>query len=965
MRHVFLVLFAVLLGGWVHGLAVPVNTWLDLPEGAGGYQTSMDMASDGTAVVRCDVFGAYILNTTLGNAAVWQNVVNSISLPAAYWNGGTGTNNGGTYITNIGVYEIRFAPSNSNIIYMEYGGYLWASSNKGASWNGPYSLVGGGAAGSAANGYGANDSYRLMSQKIAVDPNNAYLVIVGTPTSGIFSVNFAGDLTTAPTVTKITALPTPGAGGYEGIAFDPASGTTGGNTNTIYVVPYGDGLYVSIDAGTTWGQATAGGASIAHYGKVYGGVYYVSDESGHLYSYTGGASGSWATIITGVGSAGGYQIAFDFDPFVANRMVAISNCRLNVSIDAGTTWSGWTTNCSMTATDIPWQAELSNAMQTTAMFFDLNTQNKLWASGSNDHWHITISTINTGVSPAWISQGVGIEELVSLQVVVPPGGGPLLTQWDRALFQQSYPYKSFPATQAMAPSPQAYLDVNAGWAIDYASSNSSFVVIVASGTYAEVGDCTSFNCIFDSYSTNGGASWTLWPTRPANYPQIANSGSIAVSTTTNWVYWPAQNNSYAPQPWYTTDGASTWSLVSLANPALGATTGTGLSSPTTTGAPISGSATMTVGSCSKAVAGESIYDNTVGATLGQIISCSSTTLTLNQNAPSESYGATDALYFFGVPDIQNTAATASWTTSNNTISVAACTNIFAGELVFDSTLASGNTSQPKEIGTVSSCSATTLTLTGNASASSSGSTDSLWFSAWGEGGNNPSNAGYVLAADRVNTGTFYLCFCTGTLASYTGIYVTTNGGASWTFAANITLGSTSNSLQATPGEAGDLWFCTGPNNGATHHPASSGVTLYHSANSGSTWSDPSSGHVQECLALGFGAPKTSGYPTVYAAAWCASSACSGTCGATYCFGIYRSADEGITWSQVCDAVCSQYPLNSIAEIHSISGDMYKYGAIFVGMQNNGFAWGIFPYLLRRDLDPASNDNSPVGLDRAA
>ena len=33
--------------------------------------------------------------------------------------------------------------------------------------------------------------------------------------------------------------------------------------------------------------------------------------------------------------------------------------------------------------------------------------------------------------------------------------------------------------------------------------------------------------------------------------------------------------------------------------------------------------------------------------------------------------------------------------------------------------------------------------------------------------------------------------------------------------------------------------------------------------------------------------------------------------------------------------------------------------------NFGQFYGVQNFLLRRDLDPASNDNSPVGLDRAA
>ena len=501
-----------------------------------------------------------------------------------------------------------------------------------------------------------------------------------------------------------------------------------------------------------------------------------------------------------------------------------------------------------------------------------------------------------------------------------------MTNWDRAVFTLPNNF-SFPISQAMSPTPQPYTDVNAGWSIDYASSSPSFMVVVAQGQYVN----SSYS--WPSYSTNYGVSWTAWPSTPEAYPGATNAGSIAASTSSNWIYWPSSsnNNSVGTQPWFTTNGGTSWSVVSLANPALGATTGTGLSSPTTTGAPTSGLATMTVGSCAKAVAGESVYDNTVGATLGQIISCVSTTLTLNQNPPSESYGATDALYFFGVPDIQNTAATSSWLTSNNTISVASCSNIFAGEAVLDST------TSLRTVGTVASCSSTTLTLTGDASVASEGSSDSLWFSAWGEGGSGQggyTNISKLVAADRVNANTFYLYFGYGTASSYSGVYVTTNGGASWTFAANVAFGFTAGSIQTTPNEAGDLWFCGGPYPTGSH-PGNSQFS--HSSDRGSTWTSPTV-NVKECAGLGFGAPKVSGnYPTIYSATWY-----NGGSGVTYNFGIYRSADEGVTWSQVCDANCSQFPLNSLSQIHWVSGDMNQYGSVYLGTNNNGFSWGIFP-----------------------
>jgi len=64
---------------------------------------------------------------------------------------------------NEGVYEIRIAPSNSNIFYMEYLGYVYRSTDKGATWT---------KTNFAHVAEDAGDTNRMDGQKMAVDPNN-------------------------------------------------------------------------------------------------------------------------------------------------------------------------------------------------------------------------------------------------------------------------------------------------------------------------------------------------------------------------------------------------------------------------------------------------------------------------------------------------------------------------------------------------------------------------------------------------------------------------------------------------------------------------------------------------------------------------------------------------------------------------------------------------------------------------
>jgi hypothetical protein len=58
-----------------------------------------------------------------------------------------------------------------------------------------------------------------------------------------------------------------------------------------------------------------------------------------------------------------------------------------------------------------------------------------------------------------------------------------------------------------------------------------------------------------------------------------------------------------------------------------------------------------------------------------------------------------------------------------------------------------------------------------------------------------------------------------------------------------------------------------------------------------------------------------------------------------------------------------FPNNSFDVITSVDGDKNIYISVFETFSGSG-GWRI-NYLLKRDLDPASNDDSPVGLNRAA
>ena len=204
--------------------------------------TGIDIAPNDTLVVRTDTDGAYLWNGTQ-----WEQLVTSASMPANVVIPNSG----------MGVDEIQIAPSNPNILYMSYDGYVFESSNQGTTWtetafahlNEP-TIEG-------------NDVYRYWGQKMAVDPNNPAVVFVGTPQNGLFETTNGG-----ATWTSVAGVPdgTVNSSGYyagvSGIEFDSALGVSGGKTNTIFAVSQGNGVYESTNAGATW--SSIGGPSTGY-----------------------------------------------------------------------------------------------------------------------------------------------------------------------------------------------------------------------------------------------------------------------------------------------------------------------------------------------------------------------------------------------------------------------------------------------------------------------------------------------------------------------------------------------------------------------------------------------------------------------------------------------------------------------------------------------------------------------------
>lgn len=506
------------------------ESWKPLKLGGGGWITGIDIAPNGTMVARTDTFGAYIWNA---GTSQWDQLCTAISIESV-----------------AGAYEIRVAPSDTTRLYMLNQGYFFSSSDSGLNWTRRTNF----AQMPAADG-NANDTHRYWGPKMAVDPNNADIVYVGTPHGGVRYTTDGGATWNQIATGTIAFCNTTDDSdatypGHPGIAFyDSSHPGTPPVTQTIYVPSFGTGVYLTTNGGANWALLNSTGmpTKVCQGSCSSDGVYYCSNKNDQYTKSTWRyQSGAWTQIHSNDND----WVYVTAHPSTAGKVAILEHGnRLSVSTNYGSTWVDFYNNGTRVATDCPWLAWTAEG----------------WMSIGNARWHPISGDfyIGEGIGvwkatlPAttddfdWISQTNGIEQLVSETVVSPPGYKPVLSVADRKGFYVNdpdvYPSKHFPEPGAGDDPGTA---ISHGWAIDYASSDPSFVAAVFNGSGEDKSG-------YSSDLTH--ATWTAF----ANYPPAATSvgGSIAVSTPDN-ILWEIKGNT---PPYYTKNATTTctWAAVSL------------------------------------------------------------------------------------------------------------------------------------------------------------------------------------------------------------------------------------------------------------------------------------------------------------------------------------------------------------------------------------------------------------------
>jgi len=1019
--------------------------------GAGGQITSIDIQCDQgvgicnnsgttTKVIRTDTGGGYIYNPSAANpgnaggTGVWQQLATTTALPYNVY-GLAGAEN----VNNLGVYEIRIAPSNTNVIYMSYNGYVLVSTNKGKTFCDT---------GLTKQTLSPNDNTKFMSPLMAIDPANPDVVMFGTLSNGIYSTR-AGRTCGGASWSRISTSSIPAASKGNGyvIAFDPSSTVADGETQSVYVSSYGNGVYhTTTGISGAWSHMSGSPSTQLHIVCASDGVVWFIDNAngnfnGKLWTLT---AGTW-TQNSEASTQGFRGVAID--PNNPARAVVIdSGGGIDLTINHGASWTGnfllqnthggtggivtgsvtigigsqsisTTKSLGLTsttpgivfsrsnpnnfvrgtvtsgrgatlvinatatsgsgsfsdglvnwgnpyrvATDIPWLAGTNeNYMTAGDIIFDSAQSNTIFFAEGIGVWTFRPpSSIGTF---AYTSLNSGIEQLVGMAIVSPwtNGSTPVTASWDRPVFKATS-NNSYPLAHGFDYNQAIKLAMGVDW--------------VAGTPTTLVGQTAS---VSSGITTDGGATWTRFGALPASIETNGQaSGSMAASSTTNFIW----EQSFNGDPYYTTDGGETWTKICVSDIPCGTTS---TSNKIITG---SGNVTFTTAGSS-----DCTYLNFVG---------------------------THVVVYENVGNSAGMSGTISSCTSGNQLVISVTSSFGSGSF-----------------------------------ASWKIRPDTGW-------GSTPGSNFQTFAADRVDATTYYAYNL-----RTNSIYRSTASTPSFTQAAatpfTAAVSGVIPRMKAVPGYAGNVFWTPGIVIGNPY--PNYGIGLYRTIDHGATWTDAgnASYRIQEVWDFGFGNSCGGPYPTIFLYGWIGVHATftsgSASISATNNFapgqpvtflaptaafgatrssrttstrgpnfptargkarpadlqsspgslptnfatrttyfvtttglsssafqvaltiggtpivaanagsgtqtvlsgGIWRSKDNATTWQQLTGL----FPDTIIDQISSVEGDANTCGKFYFSKLGTGWSYGQFNFLLKRDLDPTTNDNEPMWLPTSA
>ena len=530
--------------------------WKSVAIGGGGFVDGLVFhpAASGVVYARTDMGGAYRRDP---GAPRWRPLLDW--LPYADLN-------------LMGVESIAVDPSDAGRVYLSCGTYTAPDAPDGAVLRSMDS----GKTFQRTNlpvKFGANEEGRGNGERLAVDPNDGQVLLLGTRLSGLWK-SVDGAVSFQP----VAGLPadawgrspldgplapsrgSDGRGGVVFVIFDPRSGSRGHASQTAYLGVSAMGrpnLYRSEDGGATWqpvpGQPTTyrpTRAVLASDGRLF--VSYGNDPGprgmtdGGVWRYDPRA-GAWADITPDKPDASrrfGYA-AVSVDARDPHKLVASSFHRpegeeLFRSTDSGATWKP------VFAAGAVFDPTLAPYVKDTPLhwLFDVeidpgNPDHAIFTTGYGGWETFDLAQADQGRPTHWQVMSSGIEETVALALHSPTRGVPLVT----ALGD----YSGFVHADLDQPAPEGNPKppfMGNTWDVTGADLNPQVMV--------RIGSPRSGKNL--GYSLDGGRTWA----EPVTVPDPrSGAGAIAVSADgATWVWTPGGD-----VPYVSADHGHTWKEV--------------------------------------------------------------------------------------------------------------------------------------------------------------------------------------------------------------------------------------------------------------------------------------------------------------------------------------------------------------------------------------------------------------------
>lgn len=496
--------------------------WRRAPIPAGGFVTGLDISSDGSRMLHwADVFNGYIRNT--GEEA-WNLLLRRDTLDKAEYDPKPRT-----ATTDGGIYAARIAPSDKNVIYASWNGFIFKSTDGGAKFT---------RTALAAKRMQSNmGPQRRFNRTLDVHRTDPGKVIVGTNNDGVYYTLDGG--ATWGSIAVPAAAQTFNTESKYLVGFGPG--------DVVYVHVPGSGLYRST-AGLNGQFLNVGGPLTASCLVVTPkGVVYICEYRTGNNTAPDALKRLEGSTWTALQSAPD-QIAVD--PWDENHMFSVGENLIGGSphirrtIDGGKTWTSH--QFTRGSGEVAWLSNRNKGSFPAHIMFDPVVRGKLWmADGVGVTWSRLPEPTEVWTLHDYSN---GNAELIPVSTVSIPNNPPILCFWDKPFWRLEDEQNPTNMWSYPVPAGKTFSEntVTVGYGLDYASDDPNFLVGVA-------GQGSNQN----GFSTDAGKTWTEFTAKPGD--PFRFGGAVAVSTTRNFITLSSNNGSGA----YTLDGGQTWQPISF------------------------------------------------------------------------------------------------------------------------------------------------------------------------------------------------------------------------------------------------------------------------------------------------------------------------------------------------------------------------------------------------------------------